>query len=190
MHRDYFSNAAVSVRVYPNKIKIMNSGGLPQGWNIDTLIRSHILFPSNPRLAQAFFQAGLIDKWGQGVPVIQRKCLEAKNPLPQWRLIPGLVELTILPNQVLISAIPDVRPLGVELTPDELKVFQQIVKSGRQSSVDIANALDLPIYTVRRLIGTLKKRKSLHATDLTRMGIGKSSMQVFGSESKSLTSMQ
>jgi len=91
VHRDYFSNAAAAVRVYPNKITIMNSGGLLQGWNINTLTRSHVSFPNNPRLAQAFFQVGLIDKWGQGVPVIQRKYLEAKNPLPQWRLIPGLV---------------------------------------------------------------------------------------------------
>jgi len=70
-------------------------------------------------------------------------------------------QLTILPNQVLIPAVPDVRPLGVELTSDELKVFQQIIKFGQQSSVDITNALDLPVYTVRRLIVVLKKKEGI-----------------------------
>lgn len=170
VHRDYFGSAAVAVKVFPNKIVIMNSGELPHGWNIDTLTGPHVSFPYNPRLAQAFYQAGLIEKWGQGVPSIQSICLEAKNPLPQWRLIPGLVELTILPNRVVIPAISDVHPLGVELTPDELRVFQQIVKSEQQSSVDVAKALGLSVHTVRHLTDALKEKGVIARNGSDRSG--------------------
>ena len=45
--------------------------------------------PHNPRIAYAFFRAGMIEAWGRGIRRIVDICDEAGNPVPTWRLDAG-----------------------------------------------------------------------------------------------------
>ena len=45
--------------------------------------------PHNPRIAYAFFRAGMIEAWGRGIRRIVDICCEAGNPAPTWRLDAG-----------------------------------------------------------------------------------------------------
>ena len=42
--------------------------------------------PYNPRIAYAFFRAGIIEAWGRGIRRIVDMCREAGNPTPEWKL--------------------------------------------------------------------------------------------------------
>ena len=42
--------------------------------------------PYNPRIAYAFFRAGMIEAWGRGIRRIAEMCKEAGNPTPEWKL--------------------------------------------------------------------------------------------------------
>ena len=39
-----------------------------------------------PRIAYAFFRAGMIEAWGRGIRRIAEMCKEAGNPAPEWKL--------------------------------------------------------------------------------------------------------
>ena len=45
--------------------------------------------PHNPRVAHAFFRAGLIEAWGRGIHQIRERCMKAGNPPPLWTREPG-----------------------------------------------------------------------------------------------------
>ena len=45
--------------------------------------------PHNPRIAHAFFRAGLIEAWGRGIHQIRERCMKAGNPTPLWTREPG-----------------------------------------------------------------------------------------------------
>ncbi len=45
--------------------------------------------PHNPRIAYAFFRAGMIEAWGRGIRRILDIGREAGNPAPTWRLDAG-----------------------------------------------------------------------------------------------------
>ncbi len=86
IHRDYASNTTIQVRVYDDRIAIWNAAKLPPNWVEDQLAGKLPSRPHNPRIADAFFQAGLIEAWGGGVQRIMEICRKAGNPVPVWQL--------------------------------------------------------------------------------------------------------
>ncbi len=92
-HRDYNNPAPIQVRVYENRIALYNPGNLPPGWTVDSLLNVHESVPHNPRIANAFFRAGLIEAWGSGVEKIIRACQSAGTTTPQWTMRPDGLSL-------------------------------------------------------------------------------------------------
>ena len=88
IHRDYASRTSTQIRVYHDRITIRNPAELPVDWSVSTTggMPSE---PRNPRVAHAFFQAGLIEAWGRGIHRIRARSLEAGNPTPLWTREPG-----------------------------------------------------------------------------------------------------
>ena len=74
IHRDYNSNSAIQVRIYDNKLMILNEGSLPEGLSIDSLKKTHLSIPRNILLANVFYKAGFIESWGSGTLKIIEYC--------------------------------------------------------------------------------------------------------------------
>ncbi|WP_309716552.1 ATP-binding protein [Armatimonas sp.] len=72
LHRDYTALSAIQVRVYADKVVIMNSGGLPERLTIADLAAPHASLPRNPRLATAAYQMG--ESWGTGTIRVIEAC--------------------------------------------------------------------------------------------------------------------
>ncbi|MDR3282911.1 MAG: putative DNA binding domain-containing protein, partial [Candidatus Methanoplasma sp.] len=66
-HKDYWSAEPVTIRVYPNKVTIFNFGELPDDWTVDNLIGEHSSVRRNHKIADVFFEAGYIERWGKGI---------------------------------------------------------------------------------------------------------------------------
>jgi ATP-dependent DNA helicase RecG len=81
-HRDYLSNAHTQVRIYDKELLVMNPGGLPKELSIGDLKRKHDSFPRNRLIAQIFYYAGFIEKWGSGIDKMINECQSAKMPEP------------------------------------------------------------------------------------------------------------
>ncbi len=85
VHRDYTIAADVQVRIYDDRLVVWNPGGLPEGIRIEQLKEpDHPSVPRNPHLAQAFYFAGLIERWGTGTTRIIRLCAAQGLPEPQF----------------------------------------------------------------------------------------------------------
>lgn len=67
INKDYAEPSPIQIRVYENKLEIVNGGVLPDGWTVETLLSSHRSFPYNPDIANAFFRSGEIEAWGRGI---------------------------------------------------------------------------------------------------------------------------
>jgi ATP-dependent DNA helicase RecG len=84
-HRDYSaSSGGVSIHIYPRRLEIWNSGGLPDGVTVDSLIKGHLSVLRNPDIAHALYIRGLMEKAGRGSVLMIGQCRESGLPAPIW----------------------------------------------------------------------------------------------------------
>lgn len=84
IHRDYTSLAHSQIRLYSDHLEIWNSGGLLQDLTIESLLQKHQSILRNRKIAEAFFYAGLIEKWGSGTTRIADELCLANMPPPKF----------------------------------------------------------------------------------------------------------
>ncbi len=84
IHRDYQGNSNIQIRVYQDKMIIMNEGRLPPEVPIESLKSTHLSMPRNKLLAEVFYYAGFIEAWGRGTIKIVEKCVEQGLPEPDF----------------------------------------------------------------------------------------------------------
>lgn len=85
INKDYAEPSPIQIRVYENKLEIVNGGILPDGWTVDTLLSSHRSFPYNPDIANTFFRSGEIEAWGRGIERIIMACKKDGFSTPEFR---------------------------------------------------------------------------------------------------------
>ncbi len=111
IHRDYARQTSTQIRVYNDRITIRNPAELPVNWSVSTT-GGMLSEPHNPRVAHAFFRAGLIEAWGRGIHQIRERCMKAGNPTPLWIREPGGVLRLRFPfSEAYLAA--DAAALGV-----------------------------------------------------------------------------
>ena len=84
IHRDYWGFSQIQVRVYSDKLIIMNAGSLPPEVPVEKLKTNHLSMPRNKLLASVFYYAGFIEAWGRGTTMIVEKCVEQGLPEPEF----------------------------------------------------------------------------------------------------------
>jgi ATP-dependent DNA helicase RecG len=84
IHRDYIGTSAIQIRVYNDKLVIMNEGKLPPEVPVEKLKTEHLSKPRNSLLAKAFYFAGFIESWGRGTIKIVENCLQQGLPEPDF----------------------------------------------------------------------------------------------------------
>lgn len=85
INKDYAEPSPIQIRVYENKLEIVNGGVLPDGWTVETLLSSHRSFPYNPDIANTFFRSGEIEAWGRGIERIIIACKKDGFSTPEFR---------------------------------------------------------------------------------------------------------
>lgn len=84
INKDYAVASPIQIRVFADRLEIVNYGGLPERWTIDTLLEPHSSIPYNPNIANTFFRAGLIKSWGRGIDRIVTVCREKGVCTPEF----------------------------------------------------------------------------------------------------------
>jgi len=105
VHRDYSSGIPIQIKVFPNRAIIYNDGGLPSGWTIDDLKKTHRSQPHNPLIAGAFFRSGQIESWGRGIEKITEACEFEGKPSPEIEIKYGREFSIAFPFDVKIAVI-------------------------------------------------------------------------------------
>ena len=95
IHRDYFDpHGEISIRVYDHRVYVRNPGELPPGITVADLKKTpHDSRLRNPLLAQAFYFAGWIERWGSGTTRIVGLCQQQGLPEPEFRSQSGRFEV-------------------------------------------------------------------------------------------------
>ena len=138
-HRDYtIPGGAVAVAMYDDHLEITNPGDLHFGITPEKLTIPHESKPWNPIIANVFYRAGIIERWGAGTLNIIDWCAENGNPAPAWQEQAGSVYVTFLP--AVLPDIPEVTPevkaqeaqveaLGADGTGTKSKFYINVVKT-------------------------------------------------------------
>jgi ATP-dependent DNA helicase RecG len=94
IHRNYSGTSQIQIRVYPDKLMIMNEGKLLPEVPVEKLKTDHLSMPRNKLLASTFYYAGFIESWGRGTLKIFEKFIEQGLPEPEFKEEYGVMTVT------------------------------------------------------------------------------------------------
>ncbi len=94
VHRDYSGDTTL-ISIYNDKIVFWNDGKLHEDISLEDLKTKHPSRPNNPKIAEVFYKAGLIEAWGRGTLNIIQLCKKEANKEPYFESISGGTQLTI-----------------------------------------------------------------------------------------------
>ncbi len=103
-HRDYAGpGGAASIAMYDDHLEITNPGEFHYGITPEHLSSPHESRPWNPIIANVFYRAGIIERWGSGTLNILDWCDENGNPRPSWREQAGSVMVIFFPARSFVA---------------------------------------------------------------------------------------
>ncbi len=74
-HRDFYNPKSNEIAIYRDRIEIYNPGQFPFDHDPDEFIAGHgKSYPRNPLIAEAFYLAKDIERWGSGLRRIKEEC--------------------------------------------------------------------------------------------------------------------
>ena len=137
-HRDYtIPGAAVAVAMYDDHLEITNPSALHFGITPEKLTKPHESKPWNPIIANVFYRAGVIERWGTGTLNVIDWCAENGNPTPTWQEKAGSVYVTFLP-----AVLPDTPQVTGEVT-DEVRRLLEVLGTNTMTRSRSQTALGL-----------------------------------------------
>jgi ATP-dependent DNA helicase RecG len=126
-HRNYLSTAHIQVRLHDDRLEIWNPGGLPAPLTPADLLRDHDSIPRNPKIAAAFFFAGLVEQWGTGTIRMAAALKEAGHPEPEFDVRTASRFRVLLRQGPAIKA----RLLELGLTNRQVQLMAYVREHGR-----------------------------------------------------------
>jgi len=120
IHRDYaIAGANVQVAIFDDRLEVWSPGNLPRGVTIEQLLGDHTSVRRNRLVADAFFRAGMIERWGRGTNKVAELCRAADVSPPEFRHV-GIATVVTFRSDFGQTA-PRLGPL----TPGELRAARK-----------------------------------------------------------------
>ena len=153
-HRDYF-HGVTNIKIYPDQLNIWNNGELSPKLTLEKLKKKHLSFPRNGLIAEIFYKAGYIEKWGHGTVKMVEECKKAGLPEPLFELESGGIQVTF-PRDVFTTEFLQ----KLSLNDRQIKAVLHVKEFGR-----ITNS------KYQELTGIAKRTASLDLRDLADKGV-------------------
>ena len=154
MHCDYSKNNGIQIKMYPEDMTIYNDGGMGSNWTVDNILRKHPSLRRNPSLAEVFFRAGMVERFGRGIGLIMDEYKGRNAQPPMFEINEYSFSVTFAdetygnPKNPLDKSIPEHMPM--KLTAEQMKVMD-VLKGGPQSITELMET-----------ISPLSKRKTFY----------------------------
>jgi len=177
IHRDYTDPSNVQIRIFDDSIWIWNPGKLPEGISLEDLKKE--VHPSrlrNPKIAQVFYYAGLIERWGTGTFKMVRLCREKGLPEPEFKEEAGgfvvLLRKDVYTEDYLRKLGLNERQVGAVLYVKEKgsitnKEYRELFGVSRQTATrDLSELVKLGIF--KRVEKSRYKIKTNHESNMSQ----------------------
>lgn len=142
-------------RLYDDRLEIRNAGSLPLALTTEALFHEHDSVPRNRKIAEAFFYAGFIERWGSGTLRMAEGLQAADLPPPQFESTSGRFRLCFYRQPPEIA-----RPKKIVLSERQLTVMAYL-----KEHESISNA------QYQALVGVSKRTASRELNELTEKGV-------------------
>jgi ATP-dependent DNA helicase RecG len=165
IHRDYRSFSQIQIRVYPDKLIIMNAGSLPPEVPVESLKTDHLSKPRNKLLAETFYYAGFIEAWGRGTLKIMEKCVEQGLPEPDFKEENGVMTVTFYKDKWNEE---NLKKLG--LNDRQIKAVLYVKENGKITNQEYQELNNVSKRTATRDFENLIKKDILIQIGITGRG--------------------
>ncbi len=166
VHRDYSVNGQIRVAVEDTTLSVSSPGGFPEGITVGNLLAAPPQ-ARNPRIADAFKRAGLVERTGRGINRVFRHQLALGRPQPDYsRSSRAWVEVRVAGG----SAFRDVAAFvaaaardGNALDLRTLQALHAVRADGHITSATAADLMHAPVPEARAVLDDLVGRGLLEA---------------------------
>jgi ATP-dependent DNA helicase RecG len=166
VHRDYAVRGQVRVAIEDGTLAIANPGSFPSGITVDNLLTAPPN-PRNPRLAEAFKRAGLVDRTGRGINKVYWSQLAAGRAAPDYgRSSDAWVEVRVRPgpaDRELAAFVAAAEREGDRLSLSTLQVLHEVRAEQRITASRAAEVLQLGTDEARAVLNELVGRGYLES---------------------------
>lgn len=156
VHRDYTCPSDIQIRLEDDSLEVWSPGELPPPLQPESLYNPHTSVLRNPLIAQAFYFANIIERWGTGTTRIIDLCHNHELPEPEFVHLHGGLRVRFLkdlytPEYLLKQGLSERQIQAVLYVKKQGKItnakYQEIagVKK-RQASNDLKNLEDKGIF--------------------------------------------
>lgn len=160
IHRDYSELGPIRVQLSETALRVSSPGGFPPGITL-----ANILDESRPRsviLAEAFKRAGLVDRYGRGVPDIYGQLLRLGRDGPDYSASnEKIVSVTIPTSAADIEMVRFVVEHddadGAPLSVTHLRILHELKAVHDATVTEIHSALALPEGRIREELTRLSE---------------------------------
>ncbi|MBB6096898.1 ATP-dependent DNA helicase RecG [Deinobacterium chartae] len=184
IHRDYQSRDAVHIHHFPDRLEVMNPGGLPGGITSQNILR-HQPKRRNPLLAEALARLGYVERAGVGVDKMYQLLLRHGKEPPEFHTYPDSVTLTIHNpgfDAEFVRFIARKQEEMQAFSLDMLIVLACLKREGECGRPELAGNLQLPEDRVKRILVAMEERDLIERT-------GRGSASVYTLSESSRTAM-
>lgn len=160
IHRDYNSEADCQIKLFDDHLDVWNPGTLSPLLTPEVLLQEHASILRNRKIAEAFFYAGLIEKWGSGTVRVAEKLNLAEMPPPIFKVEGYRFHVSFYKKRNH-EREPEDTPIIGNLSPRQIKIINILshAKLGVRAP-EILRLLEEPIAQ-RTLSDDLMKLKNL-----------------------------
>ena len=170
VHKDYTTGDAIDIKIFTDHLIIYNCGKLPENWTIETLVSKHKSVKRNPSLAEAFYMAGHIERFGRGIEKMNKMCDEYGYPRPTFHPIGNTFAIMFeysdkykelekkwgLASPIKNDGANDGANDGVKLSNVDKVVLIKISSDPHITASDLAANIGKSIPTIERSLKKLK----------------------------------
>lgn len=161
IHSDWSDNNPIQIRIEDEVMYISNSSLLPPDFTAETMMHSHRSMPLNPEIADVFYRAGYIERWGRGIQKICDACREhgADEPVYTVQSNYVMVKFAALESAIVRdSKVPKVQSEPLDEPLENLlekRILENIKKNPRVTYDELAARLETSRSSIKREIGKM-----------------------------------
>jgi ATP-dependent DNA helicase RecG len=159
VHRDWQSQDAIQVHHHPDRLEVSNPGGFPPGITPENVLR-HPPKRRNPRLAEALYRLGYVERAGSGVDKMYRLLLKYGKEPPEYRLYPDALTLVLYNpelDEAFVRELAEAQERFGAFSLDHLIALAHLKRVGEAGLAELAKALQLPEEAARRVLSRMER---------------------------------